>query len=66
MFYSSRDESANFEDVMYLRQQLPNVGEIYKIPNDDFKHIDFIYSRFVRKLINEKIIDVLQSADGRL
>lgn len=63
LFYSEHDESSKYEDILVLRGKLPNVGEFYKIESDDFKHIDFIYSRFVRHLINDKIINVLKAAD---
>lgn len=61
--YSASDEVSNGNDVALLRAQLQNVPELYQVPIKDFKHIDFIYSRFVREVINENVIDVLQMAD---
>lgn len=60
ILYSKSDESANYTDVELLSTKLPNLRELYQISSDDFKHIDFIYSRFVRKFVNEKIIDLLK------
>lgn len=62
ILYSKSDESANFIDVEYLSTQLPRVQNFYQIPSDDFKHIDFIYSRFVRKLLNDIIITFLNAS----
>lgn len=63
IIYSHTDEVSNSSDVMMLYSQLKNVTELYQVPMKDFKHIDFIYSRFVRDVINEKVIDALQTAD---
>lgn len=63
IMYSASDEVSNGNDVALLRAQLQNVTELYQVPIKDFKHIDFIYSRFVREVINENVIDVLQMAD---
>lgn len=61
--YSRSDEASNATDVLHLYAQLTNVTELYQIPIKDFKHIDFIYSRFVRQFVNEKVIDALKLAD---
>lgn len=63
IIYSKSDEVSNSSDVAQLNAQLQNVTDIYVVPIEDFKHIDFIYSRFVREIINEKVIDALQMAD---
>lgn len=63
IIYSKSDEVSNATDVLYLYSQLQNVTELYQIPIKDFKHIDFIYSRFVREFINDKVIDALKLSD---
>lgn len=65
IIYSTNDEVSNSNDVTLLRSQLQNVTQLYQVPIKDFKHIDFIYSRFVREVINENVIDVLQMADQK-
>lgn len=62
LFYSQNDESSVVIDVMQLADKLPNLQEMYQVPSDDFRHIDFIYSCFVRTLINDRVIDVLERA----
>lgn len=62
LFYSQNDESSVVVDVMKLASQLPNMQEMYEVPSNDFKHIDFIYSCWVRTLINDRVIDVLNKA----
>lgn len=62
LFYSQHDESAVVLDVMHLAAKLPNLQEMYEVPSDDFRHIDFIYSCFVRTLINDRVVDVLSKA----
>lgn len=63
IIYSTSDEVSNSSDVALLRSQLQNVNELYQVPIKDFKHIDFIYSRFVRETINDIVIDALQVAN---
>lgn len=63
IIFSRSDEVSNATDVLMLYSQLQNVTELYQVPIKDFKHIDFIYSRFVREFINEKVIDALKLAD---
>lgn len=63
ILYSISDQVSNSTDVIYLQSQLPNVTELYQLPIKDFQHIDFIYSRFVRDFVNDKVIDVLKLAD---
>lgn len=63
IMYSRSDEVSNVTDVLQLYAQLTNVTELYQIPIKDFKHIDFIYSRFVRQFVNDKVIDALKLAD---
>lgn len=63
ILYSKNDKVSNSTDVFLLHEQLQNVTELYQVPISDFKHIDFIYSRFVREVINEKVIKTLQKAN---
>lgn len=63
IMYSRSDEVSNATDVLHLYSQLQNVTQLYQIPIKNFKHIDFIYSRFVREFINDKVIDALKLAD---
>lgn len=63
IIYSTNDELSNTSDISLLRSQLQNVTALYQVPIKDFKHIDFIYSRFVREVINVNVIDALQMVD---
>lgn len=63
IMYSRSDEVSNATDVLKLYSQLQNVTQLYQVPIKNFKHIDFIYSRFVREFINDKVIDALKLAD---
>lgn len=65
LYYSTGDLTAPEENVFRLRAELPNVQEVFKVPSDDFTHVDFIYSAFVRKLLNDRILDVLENVDRR-
>lgn len=64
LYYSIGDLTASEENVARLQSKLPNVKGIYRIPNDEFTHVDFIYSAFVRKLLNNHILKVLNKIDS--
>lgn len=66
IIYSQSDEVANSSDVLCLHSKLQNVTELYRVQIKDFKHIDFIYSRFVREAINEKVIEALKMANANI
>lgn len=63
LYYSSGDTTAMLENVLKLRSQLPNVKRSYLVPLSNFEHVDFIYSRFVRKSLNEMIISTMEMAN---
>lgn len=62
-FYSENDETATIANVEYLRSHLRNVKGSYVVPNKEFAHVDFIYSVYVKKLLNDKIISVMEKVD---
>lgn len=64
LFYSKDDTTAIFQNVVELQSKLPNVKQSYIVPIPKFEHVDFIYSRFVREALNEKIINTIQMANG--
>ncbi|XP_055311059.1 lipase 3-like isoform X2 [Sitodiplosis mosellana] len=53
--HSKDDNTASFENVMQMKTMLPNLKSTYLVPIADFSHVDFIYSRYLRK-VNDHII----------
>lgn len=48
------------QDVLKLNNTLPNVVELYRVPWDQFNHIDFIVANDVNPLINDHIIYLMK------
>lgn len=56
LYYSKDDDTATMKNAIRLQYQLPNLKSSYRVPIDDFRHIDFTHSRFVRKAVNNRLI----------
>lgn len=63
--YSIGDETATAENAMTLKAHLPNLIGEYVVPREDFAHIDFVYSTYVRRLLNDKIVNVMKKMDEK-
>lgn len=66
LFYSKNDDTASLKDVMLLQSQLQNSKLSYLVPIDDFQHVDFIYSRYLRKAVNDKLISTIRKANQNI
>lgn len=63
LFFSKDDDTTVYENVIKLKTQLPNVKSSYVIPFAEFTHLDFTYSRFVRKVLNDPLIKTINNAN---
>lgn len=63
LFYSKDDTTASFENVVQLKSMLSNIKSAYLVPVADFKHVDFVYSRYVRKALNDRIVNTINKAN---
>lgn len=56
LYYSKDDRLVAAENIIDLQKQIQNLKSSYLVPINDFAHVDFIYSRYLRKVINDKLI----------
>lgn len=63
LFYSIDELTATVESVNRIRSELGNVKLFYAIPIRNFQHVDFIYSRFVREALNDKVVETINKAN---
>lgn len=63
LFYSKDDTTASFENVVQLKSMLSNIKSTYLVPVADFRHVDFVYSRYVRKALNDRVINTINKAN---
>ncbi|XP_068620445.1 lipase 3-like [Battus philenor] len=61
LFYSDSDWLADPRDVDHLHRRLSNVADVYKVPNDQFSHLDFITAKDLKSLIYIKLKKLLRS-----
>ncbi|XP_011498377.1 PREDICTED: lipase 3-like isoform X3 [Ceratosolen solmsi marchali] len=62
IYYAQNDLITDFRDIEMLANQLPNLRELYKVPNENFNHIGFTYATEAPKLIYEPLIKYLKNA----
>lgn len=63
LIYSMNDSTATIENVTQLKSKLPNVKLSYVIPMNDFGHVDFTYSRYVKQVLNDQLINLIDKAN---
>lgn len=62
-FHSKDDLTASYENVIQLKSMLPNLKSIYLVSVTDFAHVDFTYSRYVRKALNDRLVSTIDEAN---
>lgn len=66
LFYSMADNTGTFENVVQLKSQLRNVKTSYMVPINNFGHVDFVYSRYAGRVLNDKVVEVINRANAEL
>lgn len=63
MYYSEDDWLAHPKDVERLRQELPNVRDTYKVPEKQFTHMDFQFSKKAPELVYKRLIESIKNIE---
>lgn len=58
IYYSKDDETATAENAVKLFPQLQNLKSTFLVPIEDFAHVDFTYSRFLRTVYDKLIRNI--------
>lgn len=56
IYYGLADTSANYKDIERLRYRLPNLKMFHEVPDPYWGHLDFIFAKQVKEMINDPII----------
>ncbi|KAJ3656556.1 hypothetical protein Zmor_015626 [Zophobas morio] len=59
IYYSSNDWAVNIKNMDRVLETVPNVVRNYKVPLDDFNHLDFLYAEHVVDLLYKVVVDDL-------
>lgn len=65
LFHSKDDNTAIVDNVVQLKSMLPNLKSTYLVPVADFGHVDFTYSRYIRKAVNDRLISTINKANQK-
>lgn len=65
MYYAQNDWLSPPKDVERLLRVLPNVVSVYKVPYENFNHLDFVWAVDVKHLLYDNIIRTLNTMSGR-
>ncbi|KAL4720096.1 hypothetical protein ACJJTC_004440 [Scirpophaga incertulas] len=60
LFWAQNDLLSNEKDVRKLHEKLPTTTEMYLVPFNKFNHIDYLVAIDAPRLVNDKVLDVLQ------
>ncbi|XP_063363512.1 lipase 3-like [Cydia amplana] len=61
--YSASDPLAHMNDVLRLFSELGRPVGIFRIPDPNFSHLDFIWGRDAKTHVYDRVINLLQSMD---
>ncbi|XP_069681272.1 lipase 3-like [Periplaneta americana] len=59
LMFSDNDWLSDVQDVDILHSKLSNVVLKYRIPDDMFNHLDYLYAKDVNTLVYEKVLELL-------
>lgn len=64
LYYSKYDDLVTIEGVIKLQSHLKSIKSNYSVPVKGFNHVDFTYSRYVRKGVYNKLMSNMNQANG--
>ncbi|XP_066998921.2 lipase 3 [Anabrus simplex] len=59
LMYGQNDFLADPEDVATLKEELPNVISYYKVKDDQFNHVDFMWATHAKTLLYDEVVSVM-------
>lgn len=65
LIYSNGDGISVPSNVKLIQQALPNVAGVYKIPDDQFGHTDFVISQYSKTLLHDQLFASMVAEDER-
>lgn len=63
LYYAESDSQVVPKDVKKLIAELPNVALDYLVPHKEFNHGDFAYGKDARRLVYDKMLEMMKTAE---
>ncbi|KAJ8676399.1 hypothetical protein QAD02_012186 [Eretmocerus hayati] len=60
LHYSVNDWVSSVKDVDRLSKDLPNLIGRFRVPNDGFNHLDFVWAKDVKTLLYDKVLNLMK------
>ncbi|XP_047116125.1 lipase 3-like [Schistocerca piceifrons] len=60
VFYADNDYALTVKEVQRFYELLPRRIGMFRVPYDNFTHIDFLIARDQRRLLNDRVVDILK------
>ncbi|OXU22296.1 hypothetical protein TSAR_007234 [Trichomalopsis sarcophagae] len=61
IFYGNGDTLIPAENAVQLSKMLPNVLTIETVPDGKFNHLDFLFARDLKILLNDRLIEIIEA-----
>ncbi|KAI5645180.1 alpha/beta hydrolase fold domain-containing protein [Phthorimaea operculella] len=59
VYSRANDWVSVYEDVLILKNNLPNVVDFYKVPYNTWSHIDYVWAKDVKELVYNRVMELL-------
>lgn len=60
ILYSDNDWLVSYDDVDALHKRLKNVVDFYKVPHENFNHVDYLFAKDVKELVFSKLLSIIK------
>lgn len=65
LYYSDQDELAASKDVERLARELPNLVISFKVQDDTFNHLDFVWAKDAKELCYHYVFEQMRLAEEK-
>ncbi|XP_052759449.1 lipase 1-like [Galleria mellonella] len=64
LYYSLGDTVADYRDILYLADRLPNVVSLYQVERPSFTHLDYAWAIDAKEQVYDKLITFMKKAEA--
>ncbi|KAJ2951737.1 hypothetical protein O0L34_g13902 [Tuta absoluta] len=61
LFYTKKNDwSSIYEDVLIIKEKLPNLADFYEVPHPSWAHMDYLWAKDVKKLAYDRLLELFK------